>query len=216
MTGLPGRSSAFGGFALAGAFITALSAFGCGDNAAPDEPEGGLEAFIVALSSGEPERVYDQLSDDTRALCEDAVVTLRDTADAIQLLQPSDQIDARRNTGVELLQRVESGADLFAQLTDLTAIPPLDEGSRFRTGLKPSTTVPVAADTVLIATKSGQEFELVRDADGMWRVREPMYGLLTSALGVVHGNRERVDDAIRLFGAGMEIDDELRELGLLD
>jgi hypothetical protein len=33
---------------------------------------------------------------------------------------------------------------------------------------------------------------------------------------VVHGNRERVDDAIRLFGAGMEIDDELRELGLLD
>lgn len=200
--------------ACALAFAACVAA--CGSDAAVTEPEGGLDAFVVALASGNTELVYQRLSADTHLVCEQALEAWRQTAEAIELLQASDQTDARAATGVEALERIDSPTRLFEAMTDLTALPVLSDSNRYTSGLKPRDTVAVAANTVIVVTRSGQEFEMVVGDDGQWRVREPMYSLVTGAVARLHANRERVEDAVRLFGVGAEIDDELRTLGLLD
>ena len=56
---------------------------------------------------------------------------------------------------------------------------------------------------------------MVAGDDGQWLVREPMLALVTAAVQPIHANHEQVKQAVRMFGVGVDIDDELRRLGLL-
>ncbi len=197
------------------AFAVTLALFGCGGDVSPLEPEGGLEAFAEALAAANADEVYGRLSTDTQALCVNALQTLRETDEAIGQLQPSDQADAREATGVAILETVETPEQLFATLINTGAIPSLNENASYRVGMEAAELVPVAPDAVLIVSKAEQEFEMRLSNDGEWRVREPMYSLLESATAHIAENAEAVDNAVRLFGLGMEVDDELRRLGLL-
>ena len=187
----------------------------CGGDKPPTEPEGGLETFADALASRDAAAIFDRLSDDTRALADDAFAALVITAGEIEHLQASDQSDAREATGVDVLDTLTDPVALFAVVVDADALPALDDGS-YRAGMKADDVIVVAPDTVIIVARSEQEFELVRSPeDGEWRVREPFYSLLENALAQIHANHDRVGDAVRLFGVGAQIDDELREYGLL-
>lgn len=189
---------------------------GCDGDKPPTEPGGGVQAFTEALASGDSSAVFGRLSEDTRAVCEHALVVWQETDSAIDQLQASDQGDARVATGTGMLERIDTPEALFEALTDITAIPPLSDNNRYRSGLREQSTVPVAADTVIVVTRSGQEFEMVLSDDGEWRVREPFYSLLNDAVANLHTNRERVAEAVQMFGLDAEIDEELRALGLLE
>jgi hypothetical protein len=82
--------------------------------------------------------------------------------------------------------------------------------------MRAESVVQVAEDTTIVVTRADQEFEMVRGEDGEWFVREPIYSLLSQATTRIHENRQRVEDAVRLFGVSAELEDELRAYGLLD
>lgn len=200
----------------AATIAVAASIGACQKDVPPTEPEGGLQAFTNALASRDTDAIYERLSPDTQALCETALATLHATDEAIQQLQPSDRADARAATGVDALEELPTASALFASLLATNNIPSLDDRDRYRDGLGVSSTVPVAGDTVMVVSKADQEFELKLGDDGEWRIREPMYSLLEGAVARIHSNAEAVDNAVRLFGVGAEVEEELRELGLLE
>lgn len=194
----------------------ALALAACEQTSPSTEPEGGLEAFAEALASQNAALVYDRLAPDTQALCVNALQALRATDDAIQQLQPSDQADARAATGLHILDNVDAPQELFAALLSTQNIPSLNENDGYRVGMTPDNTALVTEDTALVVSRADQEFEMRRGDDGDWRVREPIHSLLEHAVAPIHANQAAVDNAVRLFGEGVEIDDELRQLGLLE
>ncbi len=188
----------------------------CAGEKPPTEPEGGLSVFAAALASGDETAIWGRLSPDTQLVCESALAALEATEQQIERLQPSDQADARAATGTELVAELESPQALFELLTDPALLPELDDKARHRTGMRAESIVQVAEDTAIVVTRAGQEFEMIRGENGEWLVREPIYSLLTQATTPIHENRQRVEDAVRLFGVSAELEEELRAYGLLD
>ncbi|MFT6400440.1 MAG: hypothetical protein ACJAYU_005211 [Bradymonadia bacterium] len=198
------------------AIFSAILFGACAGEKPPTEPEGGLSLFTTALAAGDEAAIWDRLSPDTQLVCESALAALAATDQQIERLQPSDQADARAATGSELATTLESPLALFELLTDTAILPDLDEKERHRTGMRAESVVQVAEDTTIVVTRADQEFEMVRGEDGEWFVREPIYSLLSQATTRIHENRQRVEDAVRLFGVSAELEDELRAYGLLD
>ncbi|MCB9520475.1 MAG: hypothetical protein H6699_06330 [Myxococcales bacterium] len=195
------------------ALTVALAA--CGPSTADDAPAGGVLRLRDALAAQDVDRVWNQLAPETQQVCADALAALRHTDSQISLLQPSDQVDARRSTGVDALPADATPAQLFAVLVHVDALPSLDADSSHFRGMSPVDQVDIADDVAVVVTDAKQEFEMRRGADGQWLVREPLYSLVTQAVAPIVANRDAVDEAVRLFGVGVEVDEELRQLGLL-
>ncbi len=196
--------------------ICATAVMSCGNGGGHTDAENAYNAFLSALQTAEPDQIWQLLSDDTRVILDGAIDSLEAMTTLIEQLQPSDQLDARVRSGVELLDTASAPGALFERLVDLSVMPPLDERGRYRAGLRVSDVIQVAPDIVIITTRAGQEFEMVLQPDGGWRVREPFRGLLNEAVANLHDNRESLERAVQLFGRGAQELDELRRYGLLD
>ena len=196
--------------------VLLFSVIGCDGEKPPTEPEGGLAVFASAVAAHDEGAMWDRLSPDTQLLCESALAALAATGQQIERLQPSDQVDTRAATGAHLLEELDSARALFEMLIDPSSLPPLEDKTRYRTGLRAESIVQVAENTTIVVTRADQEFEMVRSEDGEWLVREPFYTLLTDATAPIHANRQRVEDAVRLFGVSAELEEELIQYGLLD
>jgi hypothetical protein len=188
----------------------------CHGEKPPTEPEGGLAVFTAALAAQDEGAIWDRLSPDTQLLCESALAALTVTNQQIDRLQSSDQVDTRDAIGAHLLDELDSPRALFELLVNPTVLPPLDQKTRHRTGLRSESIVQVAENTTIVVTRADQEFEMIRAEDGEWLVREPIYSLLVRATAPIHANRERVEDAVDLFGVSAELEEELIRYGLLD
>lgn len=196
--------------------VLSLSLAACGGEKPPTEPEGGLAVFGAALASQDADAIWARLTPDTQLVAESALSALGTTDQLIERLQSSDQLDTREATGTGRLEELETPEALFALLVNPTTLPPLEEKSRLRAGMRAETVVQVAENTAIVVTRADQEFELVRSDDGEWRVREPVYSLLTRAAAPIHQNRARVEQAVNLFGVSAELEEELIRYGLLD
>ena len=193
-----------------------VSFAGCSGEKPSTEPEGGLAVFTDALAAHDEAAMWERLSPDTQLLCESALAALAATDQQIERLQPSDQIDTRAATGADRIEEFASPQALFEFLVDTTSLPPLGDKTRYRTGLRSESIVQVAENTTIVVTRADQEFEMIRAEGGEWLVREPFYTLLTDATAPMRANRQRVEDAVRLFGVSAELEDELIRYGLID
>lgn len=196
--------------------VTLLALPACGGEKPPTEPEGGLAVFGEALATHEIDAIWARLSPDTQLVAESALAAFIATEQQIDRLQSSDQLDTREATGTQLLETIDSPEALFTLLVNPSRLPPLEEKSRLRAGMRAETVVQVAEDTAIVVTRANQEFEMVRGDDGEWRVREPIYSLLTRAAAPIHENRARVEGAVSVFGVSAELEEELIRYGLLD
>lgn len=188
----------------------------CNRSAGPEEPRGGYERFVDALTSRDNDAIWGALSHDTREVAEQAVATLRDTADRIEQLQASDRDDARAATGIALLDDVDGGRALFDVVFDPNRLPGMEDGSRYAAGLRADDEVSIATGEALIISRSGQQFEVVLEDDGQWRVREPMLSELRRAVANIEHNHGDIERAVRLFGLAAEEAERMRRLGLID
>ena len=185
---------------------------GCQSAYKATDPEGGFAAFRAALLAREPEQIWFTLSSDTHELFDEVLRSLAANEDMIQQLQPSDREEARTAMGGELLDRMESSADLFAWIFAQENVP---TETGFDVGLRVRSVEMDGDDRALITTRAGQEIEMVREEDGLWRVRSPLHEQFASAFAVMEENRAALEAAINLFGAAANEDAEIaRLLGL--
>ena len=140
----------------------------CGHDETTTEPAGGYLAFRDALLSGDPHQLWHWLSQDTKQIYNDAILDIQALAESATMLSPADRAVAYERTAVRLAGHVETGEALFAEIirlenlvgdqryslgTDIDDVRLVDDG-----------------DHATVTTDAGQEFELVREADGVWRV----------------------------------------------
>ncbi len=182
---------------------------GCGKEDPMTTPEGGYEAFTEAFFSGNVDLMWDALSDDTHTLFIDGFSTLRSMERMIDELQPSDRESAIRGTSVYLLERMDDATDLFAYVLYWENLPTEQE---FVEGLKMDSVELAEDDIAIVTTVTGQEFEMVRDSDGYWHVRQPLLDVFASALSVIQDNRSNLEMAISLYGDQSEAHRELERL----
>lgn len=144
---------------------------GCADELDPKQPQGAYLIFRQALFSQDADTAWDYLDGGTKAVFEDRARALDAMGeDIVRFLPQVDQRLARKQTGAELLRdkRVIDGESLFKLLFTPSAVPVTPEievGSQIS-----SVEVNDAEDEAIIVTESGQQYRLVIDEDGVWRV----------------------------------------------
>lgn len=196
-------------FRLLPCLAAAAFAVGCDQPAPADSPEGGLDRFAAALFAQDSEGVWRTLSPETQQLFAAAYGSLVKTKTLIARLPPADQATATTKTGVGILERVSSPEQLFAELLYKENIP---SESAFVEGIKVVDSVQTDGNHATLVTASHQVYQMVRDADGSWRVGSPVHEALTKALAQVETNRSNVEAAVEAFGSRGRGADSLLDL----
>lgn len=182
---------------------------GCDQTAPLDSPEGGLNQFAAALFAQDSAGVWRTLSPETQQLFAASYASLVKTKTLIARLPPADQGAATTKTGVAILERVSSPEQLFAELLYKENIP---TESAFIDGIKVVDSVQTDGNHATLVTASHQVYQMVRDADGSWRVGSPVHEALTKALAQVETNRSNVEAAVEAFGSSGRGTDSLLDL----
>lgn len=171
---------------------------GCQEELPVTDPNGGYIAFQTALLSGDADELWAALSDDTQSLFVEGWAAIVASRMLVQQLDQSDRAEAFRSAGLNVLQRVDSPQSLFEFLfnTDLIFDTPA-----YVKGLKAKSVEEMTADIVWIHTEAGQKVELLRDEDGVWRIREPIHEAFAARIGTIEGNRAALETAVALFTA---------------
>lgn len=190
----------------------ALLTHGCQDESPITEPEGAWDAFSIALFAGDADAVWDMLAADTHAQFERAWEDLQAMDEMLQYLQASERAEARRAAGLHLLDGLDGPRDLFGWMFVGTSVP---RGDRHLDGAALAELV-VDGDHAQVETRAGQQFELVKESDGVWRVAAPLDAMFGDRLNRIAVNREHLGDTVALFGTGADIREELRRYGLLE
>lgn len=190
-------------------FLGALALGGCSSSKKPTEPAGGYAAFQSAMMNRDTEGVWLTLSEETRELFADVLETLRATDDMVDKLQPSDRIEARQAIGAELLDTVETPKDLFYYIFSSENIP---TEAGYRAGLRPKKIRLEDENHAIVLTAAGEEIEMVRDEDELWRVRSPLHEQFAEAFSGMEENRAQLETAINLFGAATNEEAEIARL----
>lgn len=143
----------------------------CSGELVPEEPQGAYLLWRQALLRGDTEGVYEYLDEDTRKLLDERAKLLEDMSEDIARYLPQvDQRLARRQTGAVLRKQkgVKDGRALFSLLftPDKLEITPEIEVGLLVSDLE----LNEAGDTAAIKTDGGDQFILVREEDGIWRV----------------------------------------------
>lgn len=144
---------------------------GCADDLDPKQPQGAYLIFRQALFTGDADTSWDYLDRGTQAVFEDRAAVLNNMSeDIVRFLPQVDQRLARKQTGAELLRggKVTDGKSLFKLLFKPDAVPVTPE---IEVGTQISSVeVNDAEDEAIIVTESGQQYRLVIDEEGTWRV----------------------------------------------
>ncbi len=194
------------------AFAAAALVAGCSEDVPITEPEGAWDAFSIALFAGDADGVWDLLAADTHARFAAAWDDLQEMDEMLRYLQASERAEVRRAAGLHMLDTLEGPEDLFAWMFVGTSVP---RGDRHLDGAAVAEFV-VDGDRCQVETRAGQQFELVREEDGVWRVAAPLDAMFASRLERIATNREHLRDTVTLFGTGADVRDELRRYGLLE
>lgn len=145
-----------------------VGVWGCSSETSPNEPEGGYLVFRDALLTGNIPTLWESVSQTTRTLYDDAYNDLLVTAESIERLPPEDRVLARERTGISLLERADSGEELFAVLIRLEL---LIGDNAFSAGTEiDEITLDSSGDRATVVTDAEQAVELVLEEDGIWRV----------------------------------------------
>lgn len=143
----------------------------CSSELVPEEPQGAYLLWRQALLRGDTEGVYEYLDQDTRKLLDErAEVLAAMSEDIARYLPQVDQRLARKQTGVVLRKQkgVKDGRALFNLLftpDKLEMTPEIEVGL-----LISDLELNEAGDTAAIKTDGGDQFILVKEEDGIWRV----------------------------------------------
>ncbi len=144
---------------------------GCADDLDPRQPQGAYLIFRQALFTQDAETAWSYLDAGTQAVFEDRAKALDDMSeDIVRFLPQVDQRLARKQTGAELLKakQITDGKALFILLFTPAAVPVTPE---IEVGTQISSVeVNDAEDEAIIVTESGQQYRLVVEEDGVWRV----------------------------------------------
>lgn len=181
--------------------VAVASLSGCRDEPPITTPEGGYLAFQQALLSGDAEELWAALSDDTQSLFVEGWTAVAASRLLVDRLDPSDRAEARRQAGLHLLERVDGPEALFRFFfnTDLIFDTP-----EYVKGLRAERVEEMAPDVVWIHTRAEQRVELLRDEDGVWRIREPLHEAFASRLMLLENNRANLETAVALFSAAAQ------------
>jgi hypothetical protein len=148
-----------------------LGSAGCADELDPKQPQGAYLIFRQALFAQDGEAAWDYLDAGTQAVFEDRAKILDSMSqDILRFLPQVDQRLARRQTGAELIKakQVTDGKALFILLFTPAAVPVTPE---IEVGTQISSVeVNDAEDEAIVVTESGQQYRLVLEEDGTWRV----------------------------------------------
>lgn len=192
--------------------VVAVLCAGCSEDVPITEPEGAWDAFSIALFAGDADGVWDLLAADTHARFGAAWEDLQAMDEMLRYLQASERAEVRRAAGLHMLDSLEGPEDLFAWMFVGTSVP---RGDRHLDGAAVAEIV-VDGDHCQVETRAGQQFELVREEDGVWRVAAPLDAMFASRLDRIATNREHLRDTVTLFGTGADVREELRRYGLLE
>ena len=195
--------------------ILLVAVASCSSEINPEQPEGGYLRFREALLSEDSDLLWECLSEGTKALFDDALNDLHAIEESLVSLSPADRTIVEERTTVRLLQVVDSSEALFMALVLLEDFSG-DETYRIGSEVDELT---IAADgtTATVLTSAGQEIELVREEDDIWRVSslsEVVQNALdpiandVMAVGVMVAEsaymRRGHDEILRLLGGGGE------------
>jgi hypothetical protein len=187
----------------------------CSSELDPKDPEGAYLMFREALLNGDEEALWEALSESTKQLFSDGYQDLLDLDVAIDQLAPEDRTIARERTAARLLSRVDGPKSLFLMIVRLENVAGED---RFRYGSAvDEVNVDEEAGEATVVTEAGTQIELVRQEDGIWRVRSlaPIIGdrlrVLSEDIDAVEATladsafrRRSHDEIMRLLGAAPE------------
>lgn len=191
----------------------------CSDDEAITEPTGGYLAFRDALLSGDPHQLWSWISEDTKQIYNDAILDIQALAESVRMLSPADRALAYERTAVRLAGHVETGEALFVEIVRLEN---LVGDQRYLLGTDiDDLDVADDGDHATVTTEAGQEFDLVRETDGVWRVESlsefalqqvrPIAESVT-AVDIIAAEsaymRRSHEEIVRLLGGTVESDDQ--------
>lgn len=157
--------------AIALVALTTMELFltGCRGDLDPERPDGSYLIFRDALFDGDGDGIWERTDDRTRTYFEDHYKRLQDMNDLIERYLPStDHQLARRQSGVELLEEIDSGKALFLHILEPTEFA--DDDAVFFGSNPDEIRISEEGDSAIIATHGGQEFVLTRQDDEQWYV----------------------------------------------
>ncbi|MBN1946473.1 MAG: hypothetical protein JW797_12430 [Bradymonadales bacterium] len=191
----------------------------CKQEAPLTEPEGGYLAFRDALLAGNSAALWPCLAQETQQVFRDAWTDLNILAVSINNLSPSDQVEARDRTALFLLEIASDPQGLFQAMVRLENLVG-DEALRLGSAID-DITVDEDGRQATVTTKAQQQFELVEEEDGVWRVRS-LTGLAFDRLRPLSDNlmavevmvaesgymRRSHEEIVRLLGGTVEAPEE--------
>lgn len=149
---------------FSGVFSTA-----CSGELDPARPEDSYRLFRDALFSGDGQGLWERTDDQTRAYFDAHFERLETMNELIESFLPlTDHQLARQQSGVELLEKVDSGQELFLHIfspAEFPKDPAVEFGSQVQE-------IQMAEDgkSALIVTRGGQEFILTLQSDELWYI----------------------------------------------
>ncbi len=184
----------------------------CSEEVPRTEPEGGFNAFAVAVVSDNPAAFWETVSASNQQKFADALARLKDMERVITRFQPAEQEQYRTQAGIELIRTLETPFDLFVHVM---ADVPLCRGERCLQGMAVRELELVDDSEARILTSADQEFTVVRGADGFWRVEQPIDAFFDRSLVDVRTSYDNLTASAEFFGTGLDELTELRRLGFL-
>jgi hypothetical protein len=185
---------------------------GCESDVPRTEPEGGFQAFAIAINSDSLPAFWETVSAENQAQFATALARLQDMPRLISRFQPAEQEQYRALAGITAIENLQTPYDLFTLLmTDL----PLCRGERCLQGMTVSEVEPISDDAVQIRTSADQLYTVVRGDDAIWRVHAPVDDLFARSLQDIHNSCDNMRASAEFFGTGVDELTELRDLGFL-
>ena len=174
----------------------ALALTGCRSDLNPQEPDDSYLLFRDALFAGDGEGIWERSDEQTRAYFDDHYQRLVDMNALIERYLPlTDHQLARRQSGVELIDRIDSGKDLFLQIFSPEELPD-DNAIHFGSTVR-EIRVSEDGQTAVILTRGEQEFVMVRQDNDEWFVNLAESGdYLDTAFQWLRSNEEALEQTV--------------------
>jgi hypothetical protein len=183
---------------VAGLLFSALALLsGCGGELDPSDPKDAYSLFRTALFSGDADTAWTHADEQTRHYFQERYEKLQEMNDLIERYLPyTDHQIARSQSGVELLDELESGQDLFTLVfkpAEFIDDPSVSFGAEAR-----EIQMSESGDTARVVTRGEQEFVLVLQDDDLWYVNLVESGdFLDDAFQWLSNNEDALEQTVQ-------------------
>ena len=178
------------------ALTLALVAFGCSSELDPTDPGDAYTIFRDALFAQQAAGVWDRLDPETHAYFQERYERLVQMNQLIESYLPqTDHRLARSQSGVELLESVSDGRELFDHVFTKATMPD-DTAIVFGSGVR-EIRVSEDGESALVVTRGLQEFVMVQADDEHWHVNLVGSGeFLDTSFGWLTSNEEALSQTV--------------------